>query len=161
MKIHHEINDVYMSLERRLWEPHTSFVHWHENIEFVQALDNSFKASIDGEIIDVNKGDILIIGEHTPHCFFVENTTLVRLGQFSLCVLLNKGVEVKRAKTHIKKDELDNETLLSFQIEGLLNILERSNDVKNGEKDRLQDGLYSSELYHISVQTFIKEERAA
>lgn len=157
MKIHHEINDICMFLEQRVWKPHISFLHWHENIEFVQSLDNSFKASINGEIIDVNKGDILIIGEHTPHCFFVENTTLVRLGQFSLYILLNKGVDVKRVKTHIKKEELEKESLLCFQIESLLQILEKSNDVKKGEKDRLQDGLYSS-MYFALAERFPQSE---
>ena len=157
-RIDYETNPLDIMLRRGKWQKDLSYFHWHDKIEIIKCLKESFGVLIDGERFEVNAGDLIIIGEQKIHNFYIyENDTNYQLLQFPLSLLLNNGVIPSPVRPVIRAGELSENEKLSGFIKAIFDILEYEGNVPSGCKNPVAENMCSA-LYFLLMEHFGENE---
>lgn len=162
MKIHHEISRNNMVLKITTFNKvNGSFFHWHDKIEIVLCLKNSFEALIDGVKYTVEKGDLVIIDGKMIHNFSViDDSPEVILGQFPYRILLNSGVIPVPVVPIIKAYEIDADIEFKKKLNNILEVMLSEPGVPRGEKNPFMECMFSA-LYFLLMARFPKNESSS
>ncbi|MBQ8249776.1 MAG: helix-turn-helix domain-containing protein [Clostridia bacterium] len=83
------------------------YFHWHENFEILRIINKSSKFLIDGQSVEADPGDIVVINRRSVHLFMIEDTDVkILIMQFPVKSLLALEAGLPNIKTHITKEEL-------------------------------------------------------
>lgn len=157
-KISQEISNKQMILRKASYNPGERYFHWHERIEIVLCLDNSFNILIDGIDYTINKGDLVVIDEKVVHQFLIQDSnTNVILGQFPYSILLNSGVVPVSVNPIIRAEEIDSESGFRQKIYNMLDIILNEATVDIGEKNPFMQCMFAA-FYFMLMSRFPKKE---
>ncbi len=128
--------------------------HWHENIEICRVVSGKASFLVDGTMLNLNAGDILVVGEQLVHQFLVENeNTYIRICQLSPKVLLDKNISPGPIQPHISNEQISAIPNLSERIENLFDIIQT-----DGGADHIEDVPYmkavAATVYYLLMQYF-------
>lgn len=124
MKIIHEISGIDICCHNLVCN-HTSFLHWHENYEICQVLNQPAAFLVDGRIIEASPGDLINIEESVIHRFLIDRPqTIVRVIQFPTKALLNTSATIKPLQLHITHEEILRIPMLNQKLERLFELME-------------------------------------
>ena len=130
-------------------------LHWHNNFEICQPINKPCRFLVDGEMINAQPGDIIVINEQTVHRFLIdEDETQLRVLQFSLKILLKTEATILPVRKHITKEEIDANPMLKDKIELLSSLLDKENITfkESGENLYVQSLLLS--FYFLLMENF-------
>ena len=155
MEIKHEQNNMKMSTYIRHWDKGEHAFHWHEKIEIVQCLNNSFSILMDGITYTLNKGDICVIGGQTVHKFILtEDDTDIAILQFPSEILLGTGKKIGALQPLITMEEIQNYPDMLESLNALFCILQREGCVgKDDGDDEFVSHMYAG-LYRLLMRNF-------
>ena len=134
----------------------STYFHWHENIEFIYVLSDSFKILIDSTTYEAKKGDLIFIGEHCVHLFLSSGT--MYLGQFSVSLLLGGHQSLKPVKPHITAEEIANDPVLANRLNHLFELMKTTNIVEKNDKNIFAQNIFSA-FYFAVAEKFPQEEQ--
>lgn len=128
--------------------------HWHENIEICRVVSGKARFLVDGNMLNLNPGDILVVGEQLVHQFLVDNKdTYIRICQLSPKVLLDKSISPQPIQSHITNEQINAIPNLSERIENLFDIIQ-----SDGGADLIEDIPYmksvAATVYYLLMQYF-------
>ena len=150
-----------MSTYVRRWDKGEHDFHWHEKIEIVRCLNNSFSILMDGVNHILEKGDICVIGGQTVHKFILpEDDTHVAILQFPGEILLKSDSKIGPVKPLIKLKELKEHPNTIKSIDTLLDILHTDGCVEIDGNDEFVNHMYAG-LYCLLMRDFGNIETAA
>ena len=114
--------------------------HWHKNCEICYLLNKPSDFLVDGEIINADVGDIVVINEYTVHNFMVrEKDTDIKLLLFSAKTVMHPNIEIVPLKTHIKAEEIKKIDGLEEKIQMLYRLIwDEQNAVKVEDNPLMQ-----------------------
>lgn len=107
MKIIQEKHDFV--LNSHIWYTNNvnEVAHWHDNVEIIQILSNKSNFLVDGNVIEANEGDIIVVKEQSIHRSTAEFGTFgFRLMQFSYKILFDMNKSVGDIQTYIPYEEI-------------------------------------------------------
>lgn len=154
MEIKKEEHNIKMNARKGVFRAKKSLFHWHHNFEICQILENEMDVCINGVIVHAKEGDIIAIGENVVHQFqAVTEFAYLRVMQFSLKVLMESGIPIKKCKVHITREEQDQIPGLRKNINFLLDVIEEEKQTNHGENNYFQQCMVSS-LYCLLTRHF-------
>ena len=104
--------------------------HWHENCEMCIVLNKPCNFLIDGELVEADVRDIVIIDEYVVHKFMIENKeTGVVIIQFNLSLFMNLEVPFSGLKKHIKYSDILKVPGLKEKIDFLYETMENEKKI--------------------------------
>ncbi len=157
MEIQHEQHNKIMFFRPDFRSSDKStYFHWHENIEFLYILSDSFKILIDSVTYEAKKGDLIFIGEHCIHCFLGSATMC--LGQFSVSLLLGGNQTLKPVKPHITAEEISQNPVFEHQLMHILEIMKTFGSITVNEKKPFAQSIFSA-FYFALVENFPQTEQ--
>lgn len=160
MEIKQEKHNYKMITHTKTFSSPLSLLHWHYNCEICQVIDNPMRFLINGTLVEAKPGDIIVIGENVVHQFqLAYGPTKVCIMQFSLKVLVNAGIPIKRCKVHITAEELARIPGLTDRLSQLFALIEAEKSTVHGENNYYQQCLVSA-LYCLLVRYFAEEGSA-
>lgn len=135
--------------------------HWHENYEICQVMNKPCSFRVDGELIEANVGDIVVISEQTVHQFVIkEDGTDIRIIQFNPTILFGVTDKILPLKTHITHNEIKNSTELKDKLSSLLDLMEYEEDTDSSEKNSYYKAITAA-LYFFLQQHFSDTAKAS
>ena len=161
MEIKHEQNRMKMSTYVKYWNKGEHAFHWHEKIEIVRCLDNSFSILMDGTKYTLEKGDVCIIGGQTIHKFILpEDDTHIAILQFPNEILLKTDAKIRSVRPLIKSEELEEHPDMQESLHVLFDILYKYGCVEKDSSDEFVNHMYAG-LYCLLMRDFGITEAAA
>ncbi len=137
----------------------TSYFHWHENCEMCQIINKPCRFLINGDIIEADIGDIVVINEYDVHQFLIDKEeTRIRIIQFNLSLFINLEVPLKPLKTLIKYDEIKKIPNLESHLDNIFKIMEDENKIINDGKENPFLQSITVSLYYILMRHFSEEK---
>lgn len=134
-----------------------SFLHWHHNYEICQVLGNRMCFLVNGVSIEAQEGDVVVIGENVVHQFLATyGPAYVRIMQFSLKVLMEAGIPLKRCKAHITAEEISQIPGLNDRLMVLFEIIEAEGCAKENEANYYLQSMVAG-LYCLLTRFFAQE----
>jgi len=126
MKINKEARFSDLICYTKLYKKSSGYFHWHERIEICQIFSPGCSFFIDGETVQTEPGDLVVMGEYEVHKFIIENDdSRIRLCQFPLNILFGAGCKIKPIKKHIPKSEIDTIPGLYDSITSIFDLMEK------------------------------------
>ncbi len=160
MEIKQEEHNIKMIARKGVFKKKKSLFHWHHNFEVCQILEGEMDVCVNGVIIHAKEGDIIAIGENVVHQFqSVNESAYLRVMQFSLKVLMESGIPIKKCKVHITAEEQDAVPGLRERINDLLDVIEEEKRTEHGENNYFQQAIVSA-LYCLLTRHFPEESHA-
>lgn len=167
MEIRQEKSLSKISICTRSYRSYYPALHWHYNYEICQVVKNKMGFLVNGIYVEAKEGDIVAIRENVVHRFMpLEEEAQVRIMQFSLKVLMEAGIPIKRLKVHITTEEMNEISGLSQLIRTLFETIEREGctlaDVTNPFQQCMVCALYCLLVRHFAeegIVDFTKEQK--
>lgn len=159
MEIKHEMPETKICIVTRTYSQPSAFLHWHQNYEICQVVHKKCVFLVNGAFIEAEEGDIVIIGESVVHRFMAQEETRVRILQFSLKVLTEAGIPIKRLKVHISKEEIGRIEKLEQKIKMFFEIIEAEGCTVVDGQNYLQQCTVAA-LYCLLTCHFVEENRS-
>ncbi len=154
MEIKKEEHNIKMNARKGVFRAKKSLFHWHHNFEICQILENEMDICVNGVIMRAKEGDIIAIGENVVHQFqAATESAYLRIMQFSLKVLMESGIPIKKCQIHITREEQDQIPDLRKNINFLLDAIEEEKRTEHGENNYFQQCLVSA-LYCLLTRHF-------
>ena len=124
MEIIHEVSGIDICCHNLVCNGY-SFLHWHENYELCQVLNQPTAFLVDGQILKAEPGDLICIEESVLHRFLIDRPqTIIRVIQFPTKALLNTSAFVQPLKTHIRHEELHKVPRLEEKLSHIFELME-------------------------------------
>ena len=137
-----------------------NLVHWHENFEFCQPLDNACDFLVNGITVHAQAGDIVAIAPQVIHRFLpCTEFVNVRVVQFPVRLLLPAAEYGFTLQTHITREELGNIPGLIQAVQALLELMEQEPHTAVGQRNMLLQSL-STTLFYLLQRHFPAKEPA-
>ncbi len=158
VEIKQEEHNIKMNARKGVFCDKRSLFHWHHNFEICQMLENEMDICINGVIVHAKEGDIITIGENVVHQFqaTVESAYL-RVMQFSLKVLMESGIPIKKCQAHITREQQDEIPGFRKNVNFLLDAIEEEKQTQHGENNYFQQCMVSA-LYCLLTRHFPSKE---
>lgn len=157
MEIKKEEHNIKMNARKGVFRGRRSLFHWHHNFEICQILEGEMDVWVNGIIVHAKEGDLIAIGESVVHQFqAVQEAAYLRVMQFSLKVLMESGIPIKKCKVHITVEEQEAVPGLRERINYLLDAIEEEKRTDHGENNYFQQSLVSA-VYCLLTRHFPEE----
>jgi len=161
MKINKEARFSDLICYTKLYKKSSGYFHWHERIEICQIFSPGCSFFIDGETVQTEPGDLVVMGEYEVHKFIIENDdSRIRLCQFPLNILFGAGCKIKPIKKHIPKSEIDTIPGLYDSITSIFDLMEKEQRAAISEENPHFRSL-SASLYFLLMRHFVPEEESS
>ena len=136
------------------------FAHWHEIIEIVQVLNDKCRFLIDGNSIEAEKGDLVVLREGSIHLHFRENDNCeYRLVHFPYRLFLDTKRHPGNVKTHIKGEEITEIPDLAGNLNTLFEMMDKQDKATKAEENSFFAYLIMA-VYSELAKHFPEEESA-
>lgn len=112
---------------------------------------------VNGVTVEAQVGDVIVIGENVVHQFRAKyGPAQLRIMQFSLKVLLEAGIPLKRCRVHITTREMEQIPGLKDQLNLLFETIETEGVTMPGEYNYYQQCMVAA-LYCLLTRHFAEE----
>lgn len=157
MEIRQEKSLSKISICTRNYQSYCPSLHWYYNYEICQVVKNKMGFLVNGSYVEAKEGDIVAIRENVVHRFMpLEEEAQVRIMQFSLKVLMEAGIPIKRLKVHITTEEINEISGLSQLIRTLFEMIEGEGRTLAEGANPFQQCMVSA-LYCLLVRHFAED----
>ncbi len=110
--------------------------HWHDHFEICRLINKSSKFLIDGQKIEADPGDIIVINRRSVHLFMVENKDVnILIMQFPVKSLLALEAGLPTIKPHITKKELHDLPEIEQVVDLCMNQITANAPLELGKND--------------------------
>ncbi len=136
-----------------------SSLHWHQNCEICVILSNRGCFRIDGEMINAETGDILVIDEYIAHQFIIsEPQTDIFILHLCMACFTEQLVPFRHLKPHISKAEIDKIPGLWERISFFIDIMCSETAIEQNPKENPFMHSMAASLYYLLMRHFSMPE---
>lgn len=121
-------------------------LHWHDRLEICQLLDdNQCGFLVNGNLIEANKGDIVILPEKSIHNFnIMVDGTRVRVMQLPVKILQGSMYMISHLKQHITAEEIKSVPGLKNQLDFLFEMADDESNSTNDNRNPVIESVIST-----------------
>ena len=130
--------------------------HWHENYEICRPLNYPCRFRIDGEIVEAQPYDIVVIKDKTVHQFIVDKDgTQVQIIQFHPKIVMDSVAYSMQLPIHIERSTIDKTIGLPERIDSVISLMELEKEEldanSNGYFRALESAFYFLLTRHFGI----------